>query len=50
MAKKRTEKKSRQVVISIPEISKAGMDIFKKATKIANSARQSKITIRLEKE
>lgn len=46
MTKKQSTKKSRQLVISIPEISKAGVHFLKKASEVA---KQSKLTIRLEK-
>lgn len=42
--------KSRELTISSAELSRFGMGVMDKALKIVNSAKKSRITIKLERE
>jgi len=48
--KTKNSKKQREMVISAPDLIKFGMGVMIRAIKVVNSAKKSKLTIRLEKE
>ena len=50
MKRKTSKSKPRELTISTTELSRFGMGVMSKALKVVNTAKQGKITIRLEKQ
>lgn len=50
MKRKTSKSKPRELTISTTELSRFGMGVMNKALKAVNTAKQGKITIRLEKQ
>ena len=50
MKRKTSKTKPRELTISTTELSRFGMGVMNRALKVVNTAKQGKITIRLEKQ